>query len=127
MPLKNKRTKSGFRRLANLSICPKTVLTKESIQKCARKQRLYILAYLGLDHANENNTNNENNTEINTQNNTQNQNPNDFNAPEMSCSLIEKLVKTYKKPHKTHRCTLDQEKKFINGVVSWMKSVNTKH
>ena len=42
--------------------------------------------------------------------------------PEMSIQLVERLVRVYKSPRKTHRNILDSEQKFLTTVVDWIKS-----
>ena len=52
--------------------------------------------------------------------------------PQMSCRLIERVVSLYKRPHRSHRNILDQEKKFLDdemkekrfvtNVVKWLRS-----
>ena len=106
-----------------------TVLTKEHIRMFARRQRRYILAYLALENAktNDNQPGDENDEAAGRP---------QIHLPEISCRLIERVVKVYKAPHKCHRCTMDQEFKFLNSVnneneskyineiVRWMKKIN---
>ena len=45
----------------------------------------------------------------------------DLTLPEMSVQLVERLVKVYKSPHKSHRNIVDSERKFLHSVAGWMK------
>ena len=102
-PLSEKRTREKFRMSVEKSLDTNTILTKTMIRKLAKRQRRYILAYLGLDAV-----------EYNGQG----------ESPKMSCQLIERLVKVYKQPHKCHRNILDQEKRFLLNIVDCMKNVS---
>ena len=46
----------------------------------------------------------------------------DLKILEMNVQLVERLVKVYKSPYKSHRNILDSETKFLSSVISWMKS-----
>jgi hypothetical protein len=41
----------------------------------------------------------------------------DAAQPEMSCSLIEKVVKKLSKPHKGHRCIMEQEHAYLDEII----------
>ena len=49
--------------------------------------------------------------------------------PEMSCSLIEKVVKNLSKLHKGHRCIMEQEHKYLDSpiIVAIKKSGKNEH
>ena len=64
--------------------------------------RRYMLAYLGLE-------------------NIRSQNGIDLQQ-EMSCALVERIITRHKQRKKSHRNVADQEVKFIEEVVSWMKT-----
>ena len=45
----------------------------------------------------------------------------ELHIPEMSCSLVQRIIKVHKAPKKSHRNIRDQEKKFLDYIVAWMK------
>ena len=45
----------------------------------------------------------------------------DAAQPEMSCSLIEKVVKKLSKPHKGHRCIMEQEHAYLDEIIVAIK------
>jgi len=108
----DKKTREGFRRLVKNSINPDTVLTKERMRLFAKRQRRYILAYLGMEHAKDSIVIPHVNQEL--------------HLPEMSCQLVKRLVCIFKHPHKSHRNILDQETEFLDSVVQWMKGICAK-
>ncbi len=114
-PLKDKRTKESFRKLVFKSISNE-VLTKERVRMFSRRQRCYMLAYLAIERA-----------KMKQEGNILSDDENiPIHLPEMSCRLVERLVKIFKKPHKSHRNILDQEKRFINDATKWMIIYNNK-
>ena len=75
-----------------------------------------MLAYLGLENAKNRQSNNNQLNEDNEQ----------LHLPETSYRLIERLIKVYKTPHRCHRNVMDQETRFINSVVKYMKMYQSK-
>jgi hypothetical protein len=45
----------------------------------------------------------------------------DAAQPEMSCSLIETVVKKLSKPHKGHRCIMEQEHAYLDEIIVAIK------
>ena len=80
----------------------------------SRRQRGYMLAYLAIERAKDKQQNNTLSDDANIP----------LHLPEMSCQLIERLVKVYKSPHKCHRNILDHEKRFIDDAAKWMQVCN---
>ena len=113
LPLGQKETIEGFRKSVEESLDTKTVLTKERMRSFSKRQRRYVLAYLGIEFAKDNCDNNNQLDGI--------------QLPEMSCRLVERLIKVFKQPHRTHRNIIDQDSSYIDDiymdkVVDWMKS-----
>ena len=79
-----------------------------------RRQRTYMLAYLGLERVKEDNVGGPI-----IAHNGDGSSP--LHLPEMSCALIEKLVSRFRNKCKTHRNIKDQEVKFLDSIVNWMK------
>ena len=88
------------------------VITKEAVQAFGRRMHRYILAYLYIEKAKEDQASGTT-LEIDGQVFT--------NVPEMSCQLVEKLVKR----RKMHRNIADQEKSFIESVQAQMRRAAT--
>ena len=123
-PLKQKKTKEGFRKLVQCSLNPEVVMTKSAVRKFARRQRRYILAYLGLENAKEANSNA---TEGGDGGNGGDGNDRlQVHIPEMSCCLVERLVKVFKEPQKCHRNIKDQDATFLKSIAEWMRQVNNR-
>ena len=95
-----------------------TILSKEMARKFAKRQRRYILAYLFIDKAKEDGSAEQ--------------------SPKMSCQLVERVLKLYKKRKRCHRNILDhekrylgevakeQEERFLRGVINSMKHSHSK-
>ena len=109
--IKDKRTKSKYLELVAQCTCNKTVISKQCVRLFRRRQRCYMLSYLGLEMAKEKKETGELRCEHG-----------DLHIPEMSCSLVQRIVRVHKAPKKTHRNIRDQEKKFLDYVVNWMKT-----
>ena len=77
-----------------------------------KRQRRYMLAYLGIEHAKMQHSNDA----------LRSEDGQEINLPPMSCQLIENLVKKFREPSKTHRNIIDQDKSFIEHVVKWMRT-----
>ena len=109
---KEKKTKENWMRLVKQSTCNKTILPIHRIRLFSRRIRCYMLSYLGIEAA-----------KVKQQEENMPNPPGpDLKIPEMNVQLVERLVKVYKSPHKSHRNILDSETKFLSSVVSWMKS-----
>lgn len=116
-PLSKKTGKVNFRKSADECF---DSLTKREVRLFARRQRRYILAYLGIEKAKDPGM-----VVLNIGDDEQNlQLPDGIHLPEMSCQLVERLVKVFKQPHKCHRNIYDQDWRFIDTVVGWMKRVS---
>ena len=128
-PLVEKKERKKFRQSVTKSLCNETVITKERARLFSRRQRRYMLAYLGLERAKESTqtqvSDNENNNNHDDQS-TALHLPCGVHLPAMSCQLIERLMRVFKHPHKCHRNILDQESKFLESVVSIMKDTSSK-
>ena len=108
--ISRKRTKDKYLELINECICNKTVITKRRVRLFGRKIRRYMLAYLSI--------------EITKQENFEaaaHAVP-DLKLPEMSSSLVEKIVKIYKSPKKSHRNVRDHENKMLVRMVCKVRS-----
>ena len=93
------------------------VLTIDRIRMLGRRHQRYILAYLGLEYAKEtigDGNGGDDNDELNS-------GLPRLQLPEMSCRLVERLIKVYTQLHKCHRNVLDQETGFFDQVASWMR------
>ena len=93
-------------------ICNKTVLTKERVRFFGRKIRRYMLAYLGIELAQ---SRHDEGTLFNLDSTTSLS----LCLPEMSSSLVEKVVRVFKAPKKCHRNIRDHETKLLKTVVDW--------
>ena len=101
--IEDKRTKAKFIELVDEV---QKVNTKELVRTFGRRLRRYILAYFAIEKAKEEQAVTDtalypDDTE------------NSFHLPEMSCQLVERLVRK----RKSHRNIADQEKKFLNFVL----------
>ena len=103
LPIKFKRDKKNFNMSVTKAMDRSNILTVDNIRKFVRRQRSYMLAYLCLDVLSE--------TSIGDHCGTSN--PIVESLPNMSCSLVERVVRTLKKRHKSHRNVLDQETSFL--------------
>ena len=80
------------------------------------RHRRYILAYLALQKELEHRRESESTTTSDDDDDYTTA----LKGSEMSLSLIEQVVKKYKKRQKCHRNILDSETKFLNDVVDNM-------
>ena len=80
-----------------------------------KRTRRYMLAYLALEKAKHNECGGTLSSPTNDK---------AMDLPEMSCALVEKIVKVYKQPHKAHRNIADSEKGFLKCAAKYMKSQN---
>ena len=108
--IEDKRTKTKF--LSLVDECQK-VVTKQAVRFFGRRLRRYILAYHSIELAKQqqvcnNTTMIDNNMRI-------------VNIPDMSCHLIERLVRK----QKSHRNIADSEKKFINTISKMMDETSS--
>ena len=110
MPLGTKK-KQGFRELVTAALNTNNVLTVSAIRKCAKRARMYMLAYHSLAIARET---------FDNGNDGRNGDDGKIQLPPMTGDLVERLVKKYEKKHRTHRCTMDQETAFIDEVLLGM-------
>ena len=84
-----------------------------------------MLAYLGLEKARQSNR-----IQLRTGDENADGNdeaiplPDDLQLPEMSCQLVERLINVFQHPHKCHRNIYDQDRKFLDAVVGWMKGAS---
>ena len=108
--IKDKRTKSKYLELVEKCTDNKTVITKQLVWMFGKRQRRYMLSCLALDRAKEQQSN------VALGHNADGQ-----LIPEMSCSLVERIIRVHKAPKKTHRNIRDQEKKYLDDIVEWMK------
>ena len=99
--LQDKKNKEKFMELVNE--CQKGI-TKYMVRTYGRRIRRYIVAYSALADIKQ-----EQGLHYNSITNTQNE---IINVPDMSCSLLEKMVKQ----KKSHRNIADGERKFLNYV-----------
>ena len=81
------------------------ILTVNNIQKFARRQQSYMLAYLCIDVLS---------ADMNCISELAS-NQHDV-LPSIPCSLVEWVVKTLKKRNKSHHNVLDQETTFLQSV-----------
>ena len=109
----------GFRKSVDRCL---TTLTKREVRLFARRHRRYILAYLGikkakdpdsilLNHSDDSDCAGKETLHL----------PDGIHLPEMSCQLVERIIKIFKQPHKCHRNIVDQDRKFLHSVAQWMK------
>ena len=111
-----KKSKEEFQKLVSKSINTQENMTPARIWSLCHCHLRYILAYLALEK--------ELHCRQQSRPNTAATNDDDYTTalkgPEMSLSLIERVVKKYKKRQKCHRNILDSESKFLNDVVNNM-------
>ena len=108
--IKDKRTKCKYLQLVQKCTCSEKVITKNCVRLFGKRQRRYMLSYLALERAKEAQSTGSLSYE-----------EGGLQIPEMSCSLVERIIQVHKAPKKTHRNIRDQEKKFLDFVVDWMK------
>ena len=104
----DKRTKDKFIELVNT--CQEGI-SKQNVRTFGRRLRRYILAYIVLEDANDDARNGQQ---------LQLDNGDRVDVPEMSCQLVERLVK----PKKSHRNIKDSEKKFMQYTFPLMKKAS---
>ena len=75
-----------------------------------------MLAYLGLEKAKE---------EATSSNESSGNLPDNLHLPEMSCSLVERVIKIFKKPHSCHRNVYNYDRPFLDAVVGIMKKTTS--
>ena len=96
-PIKDKKKKSVFEDSVRKCQCRNETLTTKRVRAFGKRVHNYMDAYLGLAAVQH----------------QQGGDAVDAAQPEMSCSLIEKVVKKLLKPHKGHRCIMEQEHEFF--------------
>ena len=85
--------------------CRNETLTTKRVRAFGKRVHNYMDAYLGLAAVQH----------------QQGDDAVDDAQPEMSCSLIEKVVKKLSKPHKGHRCIMEQEHAFLDSIIVKIK------
>ena len=116
--VEEKRTKSKYLQLVKKCTCSETVITMQEVRKFRRRTRRYMLAYYALEQAK------ASRDTADAADKSQDNDGIDFNLPEMSSALVEKIIKVYKKPHKAHCNILDSEKSFLNSAAKIMRAQN---
>ena len=109
--IENKRTKAKFIEL--VKICQQQNTT-QLVRTFGRRLRRYVLAYYAIEKAKEEQAITDA-AALQVNNNSEH-----FHLPEMSCRLVERLVKK----KKSHRNIADSEKKFMNFVIPLMKETS---
>lgn len=113
--IEEKRTKCKYLELVKKCTCSETIITKKMVRLFGGRMRRYMLAYLALEKAKAAQSDADN---MNTDTESV------ANLPEMSSSLVEKIMKVYKQLHKAHRNIADTEKGFLKSAAAIMRSQN---
>ena len=119
-PLSEKGNRSKFRRSV-IKCMSDAVITKDRVRLFGRRKRRYMLAYLGLEKAKESMHIHGNDGNGNENRGESMELPEGIHFPEMSCSLVERIVKVFSKHHRSHRNIFDQDSEFIDSVAGWMR------
>ena len=92
----------------------KNVLTLRNMRAFARRQRMFMMAYMTLsDVKTEENSSKQSNDNSAAEEDTTK--TSDVPLLFMSCELIERVTKMMRKQYKTHRSTVDQDAKWLRG------------
>ena len=102
--IEEKRTKCKYLDLVKRCTCNETIITKKMVRLFGRRTRRYVLFYLALEKAKASESGGAD-TDVGGEAAK--------DLPEMSASLVEKILKVYKQPHKVHRNIADSEKKVF--------------
>ena len=92
--------------------CNKTVITKERVRLFGCRIRRYMLAYLSIEIAQQKNSGPDDDLAVSN-----------LTLPEMSSNLVEKIVKLYKSPKKSHRNVRDHETKMLERMIGMVRSL----
>ena len=111
LPIKNKRGREKFLASVRHSLGP-SKLTKVIAQKFSKRARQYILAYKCMHERDQNRSDKDSNTSSDDLDNQLTEN--------MSFSLIQKVVKTFK----THRSAADFDCGYVKEIVCAMRQHN---
>ena len=111
LPIKNKRGREKFLASVRHSLGP-SKLTRVIAQKISKRARQYILAYKCMHERDQNRSDKDSNTSSDDLDNQLTEN--------MSFSLIQKVVKTFK----THRSAADFDCGYVKEIVCAMRQHN---
>jgi hypothetical protein len=109
-PIKDKKKKAVFENSVRKCQCREMILTTHKIRSFGMRVHSYMDAYLGLAAVHH----------------QQGDDAVDAAQPEMSCSLIEKVVKKLSKPHKGHHCIMEQEHAYLDSIIVAIKNEGEK-
>ncbi len=107
LPVSRKRGRENFKQLVKDCTCPKTVLTKERIEKFAARARAYICTYHHLEQEQQAVSEMENHDVARV-----------LPKQELLYTEIERLMKAFK----GHRCALDFDRGFVHSELKQAKT-----